>query len=145
WTQGPSLLQALNILENFDLKEMGYNSARYINTIYQAMNLAFADRDFYCGDPYFPPAEPLRGLMSKEYANERAKLLNKERNDPSVAPGDPYPFQGEANPYRALLDKWNVKPAAPGTTPPANQDTVRPGAQAFAPPAADDDDFKRAF
>src|SRR6185295_4969651 len=103
------------------------------------------DRDFYYGDPYFPPAEPLRGLMSKEYANERAKLLNKERNDPSVAPGDPYPFQGEANPYRALLDKWNVKPAAPGTTPPANQDTVRPGAQALAPPAADDDGFKRAF
>ncbi|HEX8073102.1 MAG TPA: gamma-glutamyltransferase, partial [Pyrinomonadaceae bacterium] len=47
WTQGPAMLEALNILENFDLKAMGYNSARYINTIYQAMSLAFADRDFY--------------------------------------------------------------------------------------------------
>ena len=53
WTQGPMLLQALNILENFDLKSMGYNSARYIHTLYQTMNLAFADRDFYYGDPYF--------------------------------------------------------------------------------------------
>src|SRR6185295_3872748 len=50
WTQGPALLQALNILENFDLKAMGYNSARYIHTLYQAMSLAFADRDFYYGD-----------------------------------------------------------------------------------------------
>ena len=46
WTQGPMLLQALNILENFDLKSMKYNSTPYINTIYQAMSLAFADRDF---------------------------------------------------------------------------------------------------
>ena len=146
WTQGPAMLQALNILENFDLKEMGFNSARYLNTIYQAMNLAFADRDFYYGDPYFPPAEPLRGLLSKEYAKERAKLLNKERNDPSVAPGDPYPFQGEVNPYRALLEKWNVKPAAaPSSTPPPNQDTVRPTVQSFAHSSASDDDFKRAF
>ena len=43
WTQGPSLLQALNILENFDLKSMGYNSTRYIQTLYQTMSLAFAD------------------------------------------------------------------------------------------------------
>ena len=56
WTQGPMLLQALNILENFDLKAMGYNSSRYINTVYQALSLAFADRDFYYGDPAFPPA-----------------------------------------------------------------------------------------
>jgi gamma-glutamyltranspeptidase / glutathione hydrolase len=46
WTQGPALLQSLNILENADVKSMGYNSARYIHTLYQAMNLAFADRDF---------------------------------------------------------------------------------------------------
>ena len=145
WTQGPAMLQALNILENFDLKSMGYNSARYLNTIYQAMNLAFADRDFYYGDPYFPPAEPLRGLLSKDYAKERAKLLNKERNDPAVGPGDPYPFQGEVNPYRALLEKWNTKPAAPpASTPPQNQDSVRPPVQAFAHSSADDD-YKRAF
>src|SRR6267143_1175108 len=145
WTQAPAMLQALNILENFDLKGMGYNSARYINTIYQAMNLAFADRDFYYGDPAFAPEEPIKGLLSKDYAKERVKLLNKERNDPAVAPGDPYPFQGEVNPYRALLEKWNVKPAAvPASTLPANQDTVRPPTQAFAHRSSDDD-FKRAF
>ena len=55
WVQGPVMLQALNILENFNLKKMGYNSAPYIHTVYQVMNLAFADRDFYYGDPYFPP------------------------------------------------------------------------------------------
>src|SRR5829696_5382378 len=103
WTQGPAMLQALNILENFDLKGMGYNSSRYIHTVYQAMSLAFADRDFYYGDPYFPPAEPARGLLSKEYAKERAKLIKPERNDSSIKPGDPYPFQNQTNPYRSLL------------------------------------------
>ncbi|HEV3467829.1 MAG TPA: gamma-glutamyltransferase [Pyrinomonadaceae bacterium] len=111
WTQGPAMLQALNILEGFDLRGMGYNSARYINTVYQAMSLAFADRDFYYGDPYFPPAEPIEGLLSKAYARERAKLINPERNDPNHAPGDPYPFQNQTNPYRALLEKWSERPA----------------------------------
>jgi gamma-glutamyltranspeptidase/glutathione hydrolase len=55
WVQGPAMLQALNILENFDLKSMGYNSARYINTLYQSMSLSFADRDFYYGDPISRP------------------------------------------------------------------------------------------
>ncbi|HET9225287.1 MAG TPA: gamma-glutamyltransferase, partial [Thermoanaerobaculia bacterium] len=59
WTQGPAMLQALNILEPLELKAMGLNSARYIHTVYQAMNLAFADRDFYYGDPYSPPEEPV--------------------------------------------------------------------------------------
>ena len=72
WTQGPAMLQALNILEGMDLKGMGYDSARYIHALYQAMNLAFADRDFYYGDPYFPPEEPTKGLLSKEYAKQRA-------------------------------------------------------------------------
>lgn len=106
WTQGPVMLQTLNILENFDLKAMGYNSTRYIHTLYQAMNLAFADRDFYYGDPYFPPAEPMKGLLSKEYAKERAKLINPDFNNPNIGPGDPYPFQGEVNPYIDLLKNW---------------------------------------
>lgn len=103
WTQGPMLLQSLNILENFDLKSMGYNSARYIHTLYQTMNLAFADRDFYYGDPYFPPAEPIQGLLSKEYAKERSKLINWAKNDPKTGPGDPYPYEGKTNPYLNLL------------------------------------------
>ena len=105
WTQGPALLQSLNILENFDLRAMGYNGASYIHTVYQAMNLAFADRDFYYGDPYFPPVEPKRGLLSKEYAKARAATINPDRNDPRAGAGDPYPFQGEKNPFRDLLDK----------------------------------------
>ena len=76
---GPCMLQALNILENFDLKSMGYNSSRYIHTLYQTMSLAFADRDFYYGDPYFSPEEPMKGLLSKEYAKERAKLIQPEK------------------------------------------------------------------
>jgi gamma-glutamyltranspeptidase/glutathione hydrolase len=108
WVQGPAMLQALNILENFDLQSMGYNSARYINTLYQAMSLSFADRDFYYGDPYFPPEEPIKGLLSKAYARERAKLIRDDRNDPDLRPGDPYPFQGGANPFKAQLDAWRT-------------------------------------
>ena len=108
WTQGPAMLQALNILENFDLKAMGYNSSRYIHTIYQAMNLAFADRDFYYGDPYFAPAEPMKGLLSKDYAKERAKLIKFERNDQNIKPGDPYPFQDEKNPFLEQLKKFSA-------------------------------------
>jgi gamma-glutamyltranspeptidase/glutathione hydrolase len=103
WTQGPMLLQSLNILENFDLKSMGYNSAQYINTVYGAMSLAFADRDFYYGDPYFAPAEPMKGLLSKEYARSRAALILPLKNNPSIGPGDPYPFEGRTNPYSGLL------------------------------------------
>ncbi len=110
WSQGPAMLQALNILEGFDLKAMGYNSTRYIHTLYQAMSLAFADRDFYYGDPAFPPDEPMRGLLSKEYARERAKLINPDHNDPDIKPGDPYPFQGGTNPYLPLLQRWSPRP-----------------------------------
>src|SRR6267143_7168938 len=99
WTQGPMMLQALNILENFDLKGMGYNSARYIHTVYQAMNLAFADRDFYYGDPAFAPDEPIKGLLSKEYAKQRAATITFDKNNPKAGPGDPYPFEGKQNPY----------------------------------------------
>jgi gamma-glutamyltranspeptidase/glutathione hydrolase len=103
WSQGPAMLQALNILENFDLKSMGYNSTRYIHTLYQTMSLAFADRDFYYGDPYFAPEEPIKGLLSKEYSKQRASLINSEKNDPKIGPGDPYPFEGKTNPYLQVM------------------------------------------
>jgi gamma-glutamyltranspeptidase/glutathione hydrolase len=124
WTQGPAMLQALNILENFDVKSMGYNSPKYINTIYQAMSLAFADRDFYYGDPYFPPSEPLAGLLSKEYAKERAKLIKTERNDPEIRPGDPYPFQTGSNPFAELLKNWKVVPSETQTQAPPGTASV---------------------
>ena len=116
WVQGPVMLQALNILENFDVAGMGYNSTRYIHTLYQAMNLAFADRDFYYGDPYFPPEEPVQGLLSKEYAKERAAQIDPERNDATAGPGDPYEFQRGSNPYLDLLENLqsgNVSGAVP--------------------------------
>src|SRR5438105_5901316 len=113
WTQGPAMLQSLNILENFDLRSMGYNSSRYINTVYQAMSLAFADRDFYYGDS---PDVPLRGLLSKDYAKERAKLIRTDRNDPAITAGDPYPFQGAQNPFLDLLKNWPATANKPALT-----------------------------
>jgi gamma-glutamyltranspeptidase/glutathione hydrolase len=110
WVQGPVMLQALNMLENVDLQSMGFNSTRYIHTLYQVMNLAFADRDFYYGDPYYPPEEPIEGLLSKDYARQRFQQINWEMNDPDVKPGDPYPFQGGENPFLHLLENWSSAP-----------------------------------
>jgi len=107
WVQGPAMLQSLNMLEEFDLKSMGYNSTRYIHTLYQVMSMAFADRDFYYGDPYFPPEEPIKGLLSKKYALSRIKEIDSEKNDPKIKPGDPYKFQrGGKNPYLNILKNW---------------------------------------
>ena len=108
WTQGPMLLQSLNILENFDLRSMGYNSPKYIHTLYQTMNLTFADRDFYYGDPYFPPAEPINGLLNKDYAKKRAALITFDKNNANINPGDPYPYEGKTNPYLDLLRQRNI-------------------------------------
>ena len=107
WQQGPAMLQALNILENTDVKSMGYNSPQYIHALYQAMNLAFADRDFYYGDPYFPPEEPVQGLLSKEYAKARFAQIDPDENDPDVKPGDPYPFQGGDESVHDFARAWN--------------------------------------
>lgn len=134
WQQGPALLQALNILENADLKAMGYNSAQYIHTVYQAMNLAFADRDFYYGDPYFAPEEPAVGLLSKAYAKQRWGMMSMDRNDAAVRPGDPYPFQNGTNPFTALLAQWS-------TTGPRTDSSSR----ARTPQPQDDAAFYDAF
>ncbi|HVB32308.1 MAG TPA: gamma-glutamyltransferase [Gemmatimonadaceae bacterium] len=128
WQQGPVMLQALNMLENTDVKAMGYNSPRYIHTLYQVMNLAFADRDFYYGDPYFPPEEPVKGLLSKAYAKARFGLINWTHNDPNVKPGDPYPYQGGVNPFKDLLAQWNPADFVPKASQPrgGQQDRVPP-------------------
>ncbi|MBV8340943.1 MAG: gamma-glutamyltransferase [Gammaproteobacteria bacterium] len=128
WVQGPVMLQTLNILENFDLKSMGYDSARYIHTLYQAMNLAYADRDFYYGDTSFSPAPPVRGLLSKDYARARARLVRTDHNDADVRPGDPYPFQDGTNPYRNYLEAWHSRmPAQPPVTMAEFERTFRLG------------------
>ena len=92
WTQGAVLLQALNILEGFDLKSMGHNSADYIHTVAEALKLAFADREHFYGDPKFSTV-PIDGLLSKEYAKTRAALIDASRAMPEMpAPGDPWKF-----------------------------------------------------
>ena len=118
WVQGPVMLQALNMLERFDLKSMGYNSTRYIHTLYQVISLAMADRDFYYGDPYFPPEEPIEGLLSKAYAAERAGLVDMSRNDPAIKPGNPYRFQQGDNPFLDALERWTNVPQPGGLNPP---------------------------
>ena len=111
WTQGPVLLQALNMVEQFDMNCLAFNTSKYLHGLYQVMNMVFADRDFYYGDPAFEPKEPMKGLLSKKYAKERVKEINWEMNDKMTKPGDPYPFEGEKkiNPYLDLIDKWNDK------------------------------------
>ena len=90
-SQGPMLLQTLNILENFDLGRMGHNSADYLHTIVEAFKLAYADRDTYYGDTEFVDI-PAEGLLSKEYAAERAQLIDLERASETFAAGDPFAF-----------------------------------------------------
>ena len=84
---------------------MGYNSPAYIHTVYQAMNLSFADRDFYYGDPLFSNQIPIKGLLSKDYAKKRAAEIPIGFNNPKTTPGDPYPFEGKQNPYKSLLEQ----------------------------------------
>ena len=107
WVQSPVLLQSLNMAENIDLKSMGFNSANYIHNLYQIMNLSFADRDFYYGDPYFDPVEPIEGLLSKDYAKSRIKLIT-EKNNEKIKPGNPYMFQDGVNPFLNYLDTWET-------------------------------------
>lgn len=144
WQQGPAMLQALNILENADLKAMGYNSPKYMHTVYQAISLAFADRDFYYGDPYFPPAEPVRGLLSKEYAKKRYSQIDWNRNDSTVRPGDPFAYEGRKNPFADLLTKWTVLPAPDDAKKSGQQDKV-PADSGSVPFAANDAAFREAF
>ncbi len=92
WTQGPMLQQTLNILENFDLKAMGHNTPEYIHAVAEALKLSFGDREAFYADPEFVEV-PIDGLLSKEYAAERAQLLDPEGAYPEQRPpGDPWKF-----------------------------------------------------
>ena len=90
-SQGPVLLQALNILENFDLSRMGHASADYLHTVTEALKLAYADRDTYYADPTFVQV-PGEGLLSKAYAKERAALIDPKRASTSFIAGDPLKY-----------------------------------------------------
>jgi len=76
WSQGPAMIEALNILDGFDIDKMQLNSAEYIHTTVEALKLAYADRDTYYGDPKFSKV-PMDTLLSKEYGAERRKLIGE--------------------------------------------------------------------
>lgn len=110
WTQGPVLMQALNMLERFDLEAMGHNTPEYIHTITEALKLAMADRQAYYGDPDFA-AVPIDGLLSREYAAERAKMIEPGRAFPELPPaGDPW--RNSSLPGRSTGSPATGNPAA---------------------------------
>jgi len=88
-TQGPYLLQTLRLLEGFDLKKMGFNSADYIHTVIEAEKLALADRDEYYGDPNFVKV-PIAQLLSDPYTKMRRELIDPKKASLELRPGDPY-------------------------------------------------------
>ncbi len=102
-SQGPVLLQTLNILENYDLRAMGYASSDYLHTVTEAMKLAYADRDTYYADPAFVTV-PAEGLLSKDYAKERAKLIDPRRASRSFIAGNPLPFDSKVKKW----DYWKA-------------------------------------
>jgi gamma-glutamyltranspeptidase/glutathione hydrolase len=114
-SQGPMLLQTLNILENYELKAMGHNSPDYLHVIIESMKLAYADRDTYYADQDFVDV-PAEGLLSKAYAKERAGEIRMRRSDTSFIAGNPLPFDPN-------VDEWNYWKAgdpAPEVTLPAS-------------------------
>ena len=88
WTQGPAMVETLNMLEGFDLKKMGHNSPAYIHTLAEALKLALADRDRYYGDPNFVKI-PMTELLSKDYAALRRPLIDQQHASLAQQPGDP--------------------------------------------------------
>jgi gamma-glutamyltranspeptidase/glutathione hydrolase len=118
-SQGFVMLEALNILEGFNLKEMGRNSAPYLHGITEALKLSFADRNAYVGDPKFVPNIPMQALLSKEYAGLRRAQIDPNRaivGEP--APGDPRAMKataaGQAQVYAAPQERpTDVKPFDP--------------------------------
>jgi gamma-glutamyltranspeptidase len=112
-SQGFVMLEALNILEGFDLKAMGHNSAPYLHAVTEALKLSFADRNKYVGDPKFVPNIPMKALLSKEYAAARRALIDPNHaivGEP--APGDPFRVTSQARVDRSP-DRWAEAVARP--------------------------------
>jgi gamma-glutamyltranspeptidase/glutathione hydrolase len=116
WNQGPVLLQALQILEEFDLRAMGAGSADARHAIVEAIKLAFADRDRYYGDPDFVRV-PMQGLLSDAYAAERRRAIDMKQASAELRPGDPWRFDPAGSP--------STGPAGAATSP---TNRVRAGA-----------------
>jgi gamma-glutamyltranspeptidase/glutathione hydrolase len=103
-TQGPYLLQTLRLLEGFDLKKMGFNSADYIHTVIEAEKLALADRDEYYGDPNFVKV-PMQQLLSDQYTEMRRKLIDPKKASLDLRPGDPYNMKPTKSP--TITGPWH--------------------------------------
>ena len=97
WGQGPVLLQALLLLQDFDLEGMGHNSAAYIHTVTEALKLALADRDAHYGDPDFTKV-PAATLLSAGYAAERRQLIDPAKANNLPRPGDPWRLEQGSRP-----------------------------------------------
>ena len=115
WSQGPVLLQSLNLLEAYDIKSLGHNSAPYLHLLAEAMKLAFADREWYYADPDFVGV-PEEGLLSKAYAAERRRLIDLEAPSLQLRPGNPYPFHDATLAHAAIPSTVPFRPDPPGTT-----------------------------
>jgi gamma-glutamyltranspeptidase/glutathione hydrolase len=92
WTQGPVLLQQLNLLEGFDLAKMGHNTAEYLHTLIECAKLAFADREQYYADPDYVKV-PLDRLLSREYAKTRRRLVDSDHASMELRPGEASPIK----------------------------------------------------
>jgi gamma-glutamyltranspeptidase/glutathione hydrolase len=103
WTQGPVLLQQLNILEGYNLTSMGHNSIDYIHILIEVAKLAFADREQYYADPDFKDV-PLDWLLSKEYADERRGLIDPMRASMLHRPGGIKPLMLDESDQRSLFE-----------------------------------------
>ena len=102
WCQGPSLIQVLQLLEGFDIKDMAHNSPEYLHLVVEAIKLAFADRHAYYGDPDFVDV-PLPGLLSKAYAKERREQIDQLRAAPGMpSHGDPWQYQARGGQRSAI-------------------------------------------
>jgi len=112
--QGPVLLEALNILENFDLRSMKLNSPEYLHTVVEALKLAYADRDTYYADPAFVRV-PGEGLLSKAYAKERAKLIDPKNASRAFMAGNPLPFDAQVKEWTYWVA--NIMDAGKSTGP----------------------------
>ena len=106
-SQGIAALQILNLLEGFDLKGMGFQSAQAFHTMIEAKKIAFADRAKFYADPDFAKI-PLAGLLSEEYAAERRKLINPDRAARQVAPGNPVLKDGDTIYLTTADDEGNM-------------------------------------
>jgi gamma-glutamyltranspeptidase/glutathione hydrolase len=115
-SQGPVLLETLNILEQFDLKSMHHNSADYLHTLVEAMKLAYADRDSYYADQAFVES-PAQGLLSKAYARERAKQIDPKHASKGYLAGNPLPFDSKVKTWAYwvadLKDATQAEPPIP--------------------------------